>query len=246
MKIPFLYTLELKIRNVSLLLKNLPKILKYKFLLGKANKISVPDSIYKNLKLKIRGKNNTVTIEDTKILYKAEINISIYGDNNEIRIGKNFSLSGKFSITMGQQHPNFEPGVSKSSVIIGENTSVEELVYVTYNSNTSLHIGDSCMISTGVNIFNTDAHPIIDIETGKVINKIRGIDIGSHCWLGKNSTILKNTRIANDCIVGWGSVVSGKFDTPNCVLAGNPAKYVKTGVTWDSNGTKYGYIDNKE
>ena len=125
MKIPFLYSLELKIRNVSLLLKNLPKILKYKFLLGKANKISVPDSIYKNLKLKIRGKNNTVTIEDTKILYKAEINISIYGDNNEIRIGKNFSLSGKFSITMGQQHPNFEPGVSNSSVIIDENTSVE-------------------------------------------------------------------------------------------------------------------------
>ena len=102
------------------------------------------------------------------------------------------------------------------------------------------------MISTGVNIFNTDAHPIIDIETGKVINKIRGIDIGSHCWLGKKSTILKNTRIANDCIVGWGSVVSGKFDTPHCVLAGNPAKCVKMGVTWDSNGAKYGYIDNKE
>lgn len=41
-----------------------------------------------------------------------------------------------------------------------------------------------------------------------------------------NSIILKGTVIGNNCVIGAGSVVHGKFED-NCVIAGNPAKVIK-------------------
>ena len=76
------------------------------------------------------------------------------------------------------------------------------------------------MLASNITIFNTDAHPVFNKDTREIINKVNGVEIGRHCWLGTNSTILKNTQIADDCIVGWGSVVSGKHLTPNCAIAG--------------------------
>ena len=77
--------------------------------------------------------------------------------------------------------------------------------------------------------------------------------IGNHCWLGANVTILKNTHLGDNTIVGWGSVVNRKcyshhaYSTPpmNCILAGNPAGIVKTNANWDSDGSK-GYVQNND
>ena len=33
--------------------------------------------------------------------------------------------------------------------------------------------------------------------------------------------------------VGWGSIVTKRFDEPNVILAGIPAKVVKRGVNWN-------------
>ena len=98
--------------------------------------------------------------------------------------------------------------------------------------------------SFNVNIYHTDAHPILDAKTNKIINKVKSCTIGNHVWLSANSTILKNAFIEHDCIVGWGSVVSGKFSDPFCAIASNPARVVKSGITWDSNGSK-GYVQNE-
>jgi serine acetyltransferase len=49
-------------------------------------------------------------------------------------------------------------------------------------------------------------------------------------FIGDNCTILPNTTIGDNCIVGAGSVVRGKFPE-NSVIIGNPAKIVmKTSV----------------
>lgn len=45
-------------------------------------------------------------------------------------------------------------------------------------------------------------------------------------WIGLNALILKGTIIGDNCVVGAGAVVKGKFPA-NCVIAGNPAKIVK-------------------
>lgn len=40
--------------------------------------------------------------------------------------------------------------------------------------------------------------------------------------------------------------MSGKFLKKHSVIAGNPAEVIRQLVTWDSNGSKYGYIENNE
>ena len=70
------------------------------------------------------------------------------------------------------------------------------------------------------------------------------MDIGRHVWVGAGATILKNAVVADECIIGWGSVVSGRFGDSHSVLAGNPARKVRGGVYWEANGSK-GYVQNE-
>ena len=214
--------------------------------LDKNNTIIIDDNLLGNLKLDIQGKNNVIRLtniyipktKNRKIIY-----IYIYGNNNEINIDS-VSISNKLKIRIGQNHKNFgEVNLSKFS--IGRETSIEDMSYYTYNSNTYCTIGEQCMLSSEITLYNTDAHPVLDKDTIRVINKVKGISIGNHCWIGQKASILKNTTIPNECIIGYGAVVSGNLKEENAAYAGNPAKCVKTGITWNSNGRKYGYIENK-
>ena len=55
------------------------------------------------------------------------------------------------------------------------------------------------------------------------------VSIGSYCFIGCGSIILPHITIGNHCIVAAGSVVTK--DVPdNCIVAGNPAKIIKTGI----------------
>jgi len=53
--------------------------------------------------------------------------------------------------------------------------------------------------------------------------------IGSRCFIGARSIIMPGVRIGDQCIVGAGSVVVS--DVPaQCIVAGNPAKVIRTGI----------------
>ncbi|HFC92883.1 MAG TPA: acyltransferase [Leucothrix mucor] len=53
--------------------------------------------------------------------------------------------------------------------------------------------------------------------------------IGSYCFIGCGSIILPNITIGDHVIVAAGSVVTK--DVPsNCIVAGNPAKVLRTGI----------------
>lgn len=71
------------------------------------------------------------------------------------------------------------------------------------------------------------------LPRGGAVNYAESIEIGRHVWVGKDDKIGKNVCIADNSIVGWGSIVTKRFDEPNVILAGIPAKVVKRGVNWD-------------
>lgn len=52
--------------------------------------------------------------------------------------------------------------------------------------------------------------------------KIGSITIGKNVWIGANVTILKDSVIGDNCVVGAGSVVKGKYHS-NTLVVGNPA-----------------------
>ncbi len=66
-----------------------------------------------------------------------------------------------------------------------------------------------------------------------MLNFAESIEIGRHVWIGRDVKVGKNVRIADNSIVGWGSIVTRRFDEPNVIIAGNPAKVIKRGINWD-------------
>ncbi len=235
------------IKKIKLKLKEIKKTRKSKKLLNlysRNNFISIQSEDLPFVRLKVDGRGNTIHVKKLRN-HLGVINITIIGNNNEIIIDNGCNVSNSLDIYLGQNHHNFGP-IENAKLYIGKNCSFESCEIITFNSNSKIKIGDRCMVSYNVSLYHTDGHPIMDYGTGNIINKVKDMNIGEHVWLGKNTTILKNSNIPNNSIVGWGSVVSGAYYSKNgsgVVLAGNPAKVVKEGIIWDANGC-HGYIQN--
>jgi serine acetyltransferase len=54
------------------------------------------------------------------------------------------------------------------------------------------------------------------------------VSIGDDVWIGANCSVLKGARIGDGCIVATGSVVTRGEYPANSILAGNPARVIKT------------------
>lgn len=146
--------------------------------------------------------------------------IIIYGDNNRLIIDDEVKLFGGAKIILqgnGSLHIKHRAGIRDTSFL---------------SQGASITIGEWCMFSYGIEVRNTDSHRIFQVGSNAQINHPKDIILGNHVWIGKNATILKGVTIGHDSIIAMGSVVT-KSCEPNSILAGNPAKVVKTDITWD-------------
>ena len=95
-----------------------------------------------------------------------------------------------------------------------------------YYSNTNggkIKIGRGTWIAPNVGIITTN-HNFKNLDKHE---HPKNVIIGDKCWIGMNSIILPGVELANNTIVGAGSVVTKSFKTPNSIIAGNPAKIIK-------------------
>lgn len=188
------------------------------------NEVRIPvcsELNFKKVKIKLRGKNNSLVIGKNVTITNCEIRL--YGSNNKIEIGDNVRVSsGKIYliITSGQ------------AIRIGVDTTVEG-AYMLVDEAASISIGRDCMISTEVIMRTGDKHSILDVETNDRINNARDINISDRVWIGRDVTLLKGAVLKPETIVATRSLVSREFDEGSCVVAGVPAKVVKRGVRWD-------------
>ena len=110
---------------------------------------------------------------------------------------------------------------------IGENTGISGS---TIYSMLQIKIGKNVLIGGNCKIIDNDFHSLM-VEKRVPRQKVEDIKkapifIGDGCFIGANSILLKGTSIGKNCVVGAGSVVSGKFPD-NVIIAGNPAKIIK-------------------
>lgn len=118
-----------------------------------------------------------------------------------------------------------EPGASLS---IGDNTYITASSVI--HSASSISIGSDCAIAWGTTILDTDFHRIV-YEDGKQNSISKPIVIGDKVWIGCNCTILKGVTIGNNSVIAANSLVNRDVP-PNSLVAGNPARVVKTGIDW--------------
>ena len=125
-----------------------------------------------------------------------------------------------------------------TKVVIGENAllSIGNGTYINEHSRVQcrkrIEIGKDCAIGWGTNLLDTDEHSLcISDRTESPSSKYRPLTIGNHVWIGCNSILLKGVTIGDDCVVAAGSIVT-KFFEPRTMIAGNPAKAIRTGIGW--------------
>lgn len=188
-----------------------------------SNKINFSDIKTYNSKYILQGRGNNISIKKSNNMVYG-LSVKIYGNNNKLIINENVCIYGLRIVIRGEN----------CHVSIGKNFTENINCMITCMGNGNfIEIGDDCMFSESIDIWNTDSHQIVDLN-GNIINGNKDIIIGDHVWIGKNCNILKGVMIGNNSVIGMGSVVTKDIES-NSIYVGNPAKKVKNGIDWNRN-----------
>ena len=96
-----------------------------------------------------------------------------------------------------------------------------------------MRFGRRCLLSYDNLFMDNDGEHKIYNENGVQINNHKEVFIGDHVWIGSRCTILKGTKIPNECVIASNSVVSGELKVKQAVYAGNKAILCKQGIVWE-------------
>ncbi len=188
----------------------------------------------------IQGQGNVFDAKSAKL---SEVRLDIIGDNNRIRIGSGCVLSNVHFRIRGSGH-QIEFGdncrISRGATLwfedregvlqIGSGTTMVE-VHIAVTENSKVIIGEDCMLANDIDIRTGDSHSVINALTGERLNFAGDVLISRHVWIAPHTIILKGVTIGENSIIATGAVVTKSCDT-GVIMGGNPAKVIKTGVSW--------------
>lgn len=204
--------------------------------LARASESNLIVFVWKNLRYYINGLNliahDRAEIKNISNIYTngaVLIGVDYFGfslkyDRSFLNIRGKLIFDGNFSIGKGCR---FDVGPF-ANVEIGGNgyVSPNTLFLISHG----LTIGKGCMISWGCQFLDDDFHTITyDNQRNNSNNKI---EIGDDVWIGCNTFIYKGVKIPSGCVIASNSVVKSSIFEINSLIAGNPAKVIKTNISW--------------
>lgn len=193
-------------------------IYRTRFALHKNNHIHLAGSQTSNTNISINGNNNELLSEGLI----QHTNITVIGNNNKIYFKKNSRI----------QRTIITVRANNASVIIGEGSNILSATFICQGNGNYIHIGDKCLFSANVELWNSDTHTIYDSE-GNIINHSKPITIGDHVWIGKHVKVLKGVTIGEHSVIGMCSLVT-KDIPPSTINAGAPCKTIKHNINWSN------------
>ena len=203
----------------------------------------------------LRTARGYMLFQMTRFCWRHDVQITI-GKNTRIQRRKSLTVERPSArISIGDHSIVYESSgigaYGKGLVDIGECAVLGEIRIA---SRYRVKIGRRFISSWNVFIQDFDPHPVQPEDRGRQIEAIcagfrprftavpyaetfawdfpgQAIEIGDDVWIGANATVLKGACIGNGCIVATGAVVlSGEYPERS-LIAGNPAKVVKTFAT---------------
>ncbi|WP_294819438.1 acyltransferase [uncultured Flavobacterium sp.] len=157
---------------------------------------------------------------------RIDYHTKIYNKGQKIVIGDKVYLRSKDKgYQAGMPFPTtLLIDVKNAEITIGKNCRING-AYI--HAQKGIRIGDNCVIASGVNILDSNGHELYSADRTVGRDKPEEIILGDNIWIGLNAIILKGTTIGKNSVVSAGSIVKGSFPE-NSLIAGNPAKVVKT------------------
>lgn len=168
-------------------------------------------------------RSNVIEIGDGVRLHDVVINIG--GAGNRVVIGEKCSLNDTILHTENDHN----------EINIGARSTTTGGVSISAIEGTKVIIGEDAMISKDVYIATGDGHSILDRDARRT-NQSENIFLGKHVWVGFRSSINKGADIPDGSVIGCSAVVSrslNKAMRPGSIIAGNPARVIRTGCGWD-------------
>jgi acetyltransferase-like isoleucine patch superfamily enzyme len=153
--------------------------------------------------------------------------LQAYTGGKYIRIGNNCSIGRNTTLTAWDRHNN---SVFNPSIIIGDNVSIGAGAHISCINN--IEIGDNVLIGKLVTLVDNSHGKINEEEINSPPHERQlfssgPIIIENSVWIGDKVSILSGVTIGKNSIVGANSVVT-KNVPKNCVVAGTPAKVIRT------------------
>lgn len=120
--------------------------------------------------------------------------------------------------------------LKNKGVTIGKNCHIGDPKTITIDLTRPylVEIGDNVRINKGFTLLTHDfASSVLQNIYGEFIPSSGKVKIGNNVYFAQKCTILKGVTIGNNCIIGYGSLVT-KDIPDNSVVAGVPAKVICT------------------
>lgn len=170
--------------------------------------------------------NGGGTVRIGKGSYLNDCRIYVCGEDSSVEIGTNCILKSAHIFVSG----------NNAHCYIGNNVTINAIktnrTEFNVGENSKIQVQDDSLFSKGIGLFTTDFHSIYDSKQNR-INSNSDIIIGYHTWVGMYTLILKGSTIANNCVIGAGSLVTGNNDSENSIYIGRPAVPKKTDINWE-------------
>lgn len=165
---------------------------------------------------------------------------NIYFHRNSRILLTNGATSGNIKIDSNSRIFGTLVCCSKGTITIGKFSQVGQ--NSSLRSVNRISIGSYTAIADNVIVCDNNNHPVNPLDRHIMRQTLSGsferswlnsdnepITIGDDCWIGQYVRICKGVSIGNGSVVAANSVVTK--DVPaNCIVAGNPARVVKTDI----------------
>lgn len=111
-----------------------------------------------------------------------------------------------------------------STLYLGKNTFPGDSPGVYINAYNGIYVGDYVNIGPHVSLISAN-HDLVNNDLHSKANPMR---IGPYSWVGSHVVILPEVVLGENTIVAAGAIVTKSFPEGFQVIAGNPAKVIKT------------------
>ena len=196
--------------------------------------LSIPKTLYFNfkvlpikraIKIPFIVENETLSFASSRIGF--EYTVGAFQESKKgiisIEEGK-IILKGNVGLSQG-----IVLSAKNSNIIIGKNFRCNYSTQIS-SCDQDIIIGNNVVLGWKVTIKSDDGHYLID--NGKTKSKCAQVIIGEHVWLCSNSSLLKGSKIGNDCVVAYGSLITNKCFGNNTLIGGIPAHIIKENIEW--------------